>query len=138
SLSGKIYVFGGSDQRGDYLDDVVAIDPRDGSVAGMGNLPSGRTRSSTVVLGNQILLIGGWEGEKLSEVFSIEPNRDSKIRLYAQLERGFSDIGTVNLDGNIYLVGGTHERFQRQIQVLRWDPESNRMDSIKFRSFLFW
>jgi len=134
SLSGKIYVFGGSDERGNYLDDVVVLDPSDRSVVRMGRLPSGRARSSTVVMNNQILLIGGWEGEKLSEVLSIDP----KIQQYAQLERGFSDIGAVDLDGEIYIVGGSHERFQRQIQVLRWDPESNRMDSIKFRSFLFW
>jgi len=136
SLSGKIYVFGGSDEHGNYLDDVVVLDPSDRSVAGLGRLPSGRARSSTVVMNDQILLVGGWEGAKLREVIALAS--DLKIQQYAQLERGFSDVGTVNLDGEIYIVGGTHERFQRQIQVLRWNPESNRMDSIKFRSFLFW
>ena len=136
SLSGKIYGFGGSDRHGNYLDDVVVLDPSDRSVAGLGRLPSGRARSSTVVMNDQILLVGGWEGAKLREVIALAS--DLKIQQYAQLERGFSDVGTVNLDGEIYIVGGTHERFQRQIQVLRWNPESNRMDSIKFRSFLFW
>ncbi len=138
SLSGKIYVFGGSDERGNYLDEVVEIKPSHGSVVSIGKLPSGRARSSAVVVENQILLIGGWEGEKLSQVLAISPKMDPLIQQYAQLERGFSDIGTVSLDGEIYMVGGTHERFQRQIQVLRWDSESNRLDSIKFRSFLFW
>jgi len=136
SLSGKIYVFGGSDVHGNYLDEVVALDPSDRSIDSTGRLPSGRARSSTVVMNNKILLIGGWEGEKLREVLSFEA--DLKMQQYAQLERGFSDIGTVNLDGEIYLIGGAHERFQRQIQVLRWDPSSGQMDSIKFRSFLFW
>jgi hypothetical protein len=136
ALAGRIYVFGGSDEHGDYLDEVVVLDPSDRSVMRAGSLPSGRARSSTVVMDNQILLIGGWEGAKLREVIALES--DLEIHPYAQLERGFSDMGTVNLDGEIYLVGGTHERFQRQIQVLRWTPVSNRMESIKFRSFLFW
>ena len=136
ALAGRIYVFGGSDEHGNYLDEVVVLDPSDRSVTRTGNLPSRRARSSTVVLDNQILLIGGWEGAKLGEVIALAS--DLKIQQYAQLGRGFSDVGTVNLDGEIYLVGGTHERFQRQIQILRWTPESNRMESIKFRSFLFW
>jgi len=139
SLDGKIYLFGGSDKRGDYLDDVLEIDPTTGSVVRMGHLPSGRTRTSAVSLDDRILLIGGWEGEKLNEVLSLKPDGEVlKTQLYSRLERGYSDVGTVHLDRRIYLVGGAHERFQRQIQVLRWDLESGKVDSIKFRSFLFW
>jgi N-acetylneuraminic acid mutarotase len=136
ALAGKIFVFGGSDEHGDYLEEVVEIDPSHGSVTVIGKLPSSRARSSAVTMDHQILLIGGWEGKKIREVLVLES--DLQIRQYAQLERGLSDIGAVNLDGEIYLIGGTHERFQRQIQVLLWNPDSNRMDSIKFRSFLFW
>ena len=92
----------------------------------------------------QILLIGGWEGSKLDEVVSLTAEGAPAVQLYAHLDRGLSNIGAVNIDGEIYMVGGANERFQRQIQVVRWKPRPGRSsqpgvtESIKFRSFLFW
>jgi ABC-type cobalt transport system substrate-binding protein len=55
-----------------------------------------------------------------------------------KMEQGVSDIAAVNIEGMIYLIGGANEPFQRQIRVQRWDPVSGEMESLKFRSFLFW
>jgi hypothetical protein len=38
----------------------------------------------------------------------------------------------------VYLVGGTHERFQRQVGLLRWEPGGGPAQSMKLRNFLFW
>lgn len=139
TLADRIYLFGGSDARGDYLDEVLAIDPVSASITGRAHLPSGRTRSSAVTSGNRILLVGGWEGRKLNEVVSITPrNQTIEVQIHSRLNKGYSDIAAIGVERDIYLIGGAHERFQRQIRVLRWDPESNRMESIKFRNFLFW
>jgi hypothetical protein len=91
-----------------------------------------------------VLLIGGWQGSKLDEVVSLTVDDAPAVQLYAHLDRALSNIGAVNMEGEIYLVGGAHERFQRQIQVLRWKARPDRpagpasTESIKLRSFLFW
>ena len=135
----KIYLFGGSDHRGTYLEDVFEIDPESGMVLRKTNLPSSRTRSSAVTVEEGIYILGGWFGYKIDEVLFLDPSSQQlQIELIAQLEQGVSDIATVNLEGMIYLIGGAHERFQRQIRVQRWDPASGEIESLKFRSFLFW
>ena len=136
---GKIYLIGGSDNRGTYLKDILEIDPDTGSVLRMSVLPSSRTRSSTVTVDRGIYILGGWFGYKLDEVLFLDPSGGNlQLEPLSAMEKGISDTAAVDLEGEIYLIGGAHERFQRQIRVQRWDPVSGETDSIKFRSFLFW
>lgn len=139
ALEGRIYLIGGSDTRGEYLDEILEIDPLSGSISKQTRLPSGRTRSAAVTLDDRVLVVGGWEGRKLDEVVRIIPSKQTPpVQIHSRLDQGVSDIAAVNLEGVIYLIGGAHERFQRQIKVQRWDPVSGEIDSLKFRSFLFW
>jgi hypothetical protein len=136
---GKIYVCGGTDSHGGYLDEILEIDPEGGMVLRTARLPSSRIRFSALALEDRILLIGGWEGKKVPEVLSLEPGPEGiACRVFFRLPQGLSDFGAVAVGDQIYLIGGTHERFHRQIGFLRWDPESGMVESLKFRSFLFW
>ncbi len=136
---GRIYVVGGSDNHGTYLEDVLEIDPDNGAVLRRTDLPSSRTRSATVSVGDGIFVIGGWFGRRIDEMLFLDPNSpDLQIEVATKMEQGVSDIAAVNIEGMIYLIGGAHEPFQRQIRVQRWDPVSGEMESLKFRSFLFW
>jgi hypothetical protein len=86
-----------------------------------------------------VFILGGWFGYKIDEVLFLDPRGEElQLELFAAMQTGISDIAAVNLEGEIYLIGGAHERFQRQIRVQRWDPVSGKTDSIKFRSFLYW
>ena len=139
SLRGRIYLIGGSDHRGEYLDEVLEIDPISAAVTGIARLPSGRTRSATVAVEDRVWVVGGWEGRKLDEAVAVVPGDAAPgVRSHVRLDQEFSDIAAVHVEGTVYLIGGAHERFQKQIRFLRWDPDSGRMESIKFRSFLFW
>jgi len=136
---GRIYVLGGADERGSYLDEIVEIDPADGRTLRIGRLPSSRTRASAVVSGGRLYLVGGWEGRRVDEVVEVIPESDRiTCRVVQRLPRGLSDFGAVSRGGEVYLIGGTHERFQRQIGFLRWQPDTGMVESLKFRSFLFW
>ncbi|MBN1835468.1 MAG: M50 family metallopeptidase [Spirochaetales bacterium] len=135
----RIYVLGGADERGSYLDEIVEIDPEDGRTLRVGHLPSSRTRASAVESGGRLYLIGGWEGRRVDEVVEVIPAAEAiTCRVVARLPRGFSDFGAASQGGVVYLIGGTHERFRRQIGVLGWDPDTGAVESLKFRSFLFW
>jgi N-acetylneuraminic acid mutarotase len=135
----RMYLIGGSDTRGKYLEEILEIDPRSGKITDTARLPSGRTRSAALAFGEQVLVVGGWEGRKLDEVVSVQPvDGTLKVEVFCTLARGESDIAAVSVEGEVYLIGGANEHFQRQIRVLRWMPESNQTSSIKFRSFLFW
>jgi hypothetical protein len=86
-----------------------------------------------------IYLLGGWEGRKVDQVLAIRAGVEGfQARELPPLPRPLSDIAAVELEGKVYLVGGTHERFQRQIGLLRWDPTEGRAESLKLRNFLFW
>jgi hypothetical protein len=138
-LDGRIYLIGGSGGRGEYLDEVLEIVSSSGKITNRARLPSGRTRCAALALEERVLVVGGWEGRKLAEVVSITPlEQRLEVRIHSRLDQEYSDIAAVPVEGYVYLIGGAHERFQRQIRVVRWDPDSGRTDSIKFRSFLFW
>jgi hypothetical protein len=138
---GRLYVLGGSDDRGGYLDEIVELDPRQPSLTSRraGRLPSSRIRSAVYATEEAMYLIGGWEGRKVDQVLAIRAGPDGlQARPLPPLPRPLSDIAAVGLDGAVYLVGGTHERFQRQVGLLRWDPAGRTTESLKLRSFLFW
>ncbi len=138
---GRLYVLGGSDDRGGYLDEIVELDPAEAFPAGLrvGRLPSSRIRCAVFATSEAIYLIGGWEGRKVDQVLAIQAGAEGfQTRELPSLPRPLSDIAAVGLDGAVYLIGGTHERFQRQVGLLRWDPAGGRTESLKLRSFLFW
>jgi hypothetical protein len=141
----RLYVLGGSDDRGGYLDEIVELDPGQATLTGreVGRLPSSRIRSAVFATQDAIYLIGGWEGRRVDQVLAIRAGAGSEApgfqaRELPPLPRALADIVAVGVDGAVYLVGGTHERFQRQIGLLRWDPAGGRTESVKLRSFLFW
>ncbi len=136
---GRIYLVGGSDDRGRYLDEVLELAGQDGTLLRSGRLPSPRTRSGVAALGGRIYVAGGWEGTRSDELLVVDPRPGPlEVRELARLPRGFSDAALVPLQGSLYLLGGAHERFQRQLQVLRIDPQTGQAASLHFRSFLFW
>jgi hypothetical protein len=138
---GRLYVLGGSDDRGGYLDEIVELDPAAASLGALrvGRLPSSRIRCAVLSRPEAIYLIGGWEGRKVDEVLAIQVGVEGfQTRVLPPLARPLSDIAAVGLGDEVYLVGGTHERFQRQVGFLRWEPVSGRAVSLKFRNFLFW
>ncbi len=143
---GRLYVLGGSDDRGGYLDEIVELDPNQASLASrrVGRLPSSRIRSAVFATPEAIYLLGGWEGRRVDQVLAIRPAGTGaqaagfEARELPPLPRPLADIVAVGVDGAVYLVGGTHERFQRQVGLLRWDPAGGRSESLKLRNFLFW
>ncbi len=137
---GRLYVLGGSDDRGGYLDEIVELDPAAASLSALriGRLPSSRIRCAVLSTPQAIYLLGGWEGRKVDQVLAIQTGAEGfQARELAPLPRPLSDIAAVGLEDEVYLVGGTHERFQRQIGLLRWDPIGGA-ESLKLRNFLFW
>ena len=134
-----IYVIGGSDQNGNYLADILAIDPISGNILKKEHTTYKKIRSSAAAYGGSIYVFGGWEGKKTDEVWMIDPDSEEfGPRVFATLPRVSSDTGAASLDNYLYLIGGVNERFHRQLNVIRFDPESKKSESLKFRSFFLW
>jgi hypothetical protein len=137
----RLYVLGGSDDRGGYLDQIVELDPAREPLAvrTVGRLPSSRIRCAAYADAQAMYLIGGWEGRRTDQVLAIQESASGwRVRELPPLPRPLSDIAAVGLEGEVYLIGGAHERFQRQVGLLRWDPAGGAAESLKLRSFLFW
>jgi hypothetical protein len=139
ALGGRLYLFGGSDAGGGYLDEVLEIDPERGTVLRRGRLPAPRTRMCAAAGQDRVFAFGGWEGRRIDELLAVDPREPRlEARLICRPGRPLSDGALVYLDGKLYLLGGSHERFERQLGVLRIDPEDGRGQSVRFKGFLFW
>jgi hypothetical protein len=139
ALNGRLYLFGGSDARGGYLDEVLEIDPERGTVLRRGRLPAQRTRMCAAAGRDRVFAFGGWEGRRIDELLALDPREPAlQVTLQGRLGRAMSDGALVFLDGELYLLGGSHEGFERQLGVLRIDPADGRAQSVRFKGFLFW
>ncbi|TFG61145.1 MAG: hypothetical protein E4H36_10915 [Spirochaetales bacterium] len=135
----KLYFFGGIDAEGRYLSEILSFDPSGREVMYEGELPYPLARSMAAVLDGSIILAGGWEGRKLPEVLTLELSDPAfSVDELMQLPQGVSDSPVVPLMGRLYIIGGSHERFNRQIRMWEIDPQTKTLSSIKFRNFLFW
>lgn len=143
-MDGKLYYFGGVDNEGMYLDQMVEVNPADGEITVRGEMPDPKARASAAVLDTpggsaRIIIAGGWEGKKSADVLEMSREEGTFVfRELMTLPQGVSDSPVISLGGFLYVTGGAHEQFNRQIRVFRIDPEKSTVESLKFRNFLFW
>ncbi len=139
SSGGRLYVVGGADQAGTYLDDVLELSPEDGRVLRRARLPTPLTRAAAVPSPAGVLVLGGWTGVQLDRAVLVDTRGPQiVVEELPRLPRGVSDVAAVEIDGQIVIAGGTNERFARQIGLWSWDPQTGESRSIKLRSFLAW
>ncbi len=138
AVSGKIYTAGGKDSRRLLKDAILMIDPVKLSISNVGSLPSPRFGTGAAGIDNKVVFLGGFtNSECLDEIVSVDPlTGDSKI--IGRLTSPREYAAAVAIENYLYLIGGVHERFHRQLRVIRLDPESKETKSLKFRSFFLW
>ena len=133
---GLIYVFGGMNAAGDFVSDIYSIDPENGSVRYTGRLPAPAARVSATSLNGTIYISGGWNGTELRNLLSLTPGVQPLVpKVVREIGYPILDASLAASGNRLYLVGGKEERYGRQVQVLRIDPESADVTSVLLRSY---
>jgi Kelch motif/Galactose oxidase, central domain len=105
-VNGVLYVIGGSDSEGNFLNSVQAYDPVTNSwTTGLAPMPTARNSISVAVVNNLIYVIGGYNGTRLNTVESY----DAASNVWAEeapMLGGRSTAAVGVLGTNLVAVGG--------------------------------
>ncbi len=139
TVGNLVYIIGGENVSKEYMDTIYEIDINGLKVLRTAHLPSTRSRVPAASAGKDIYMVGGWAGGPLSDVIRL----DTEKRKFAPEVLG--DLGDPNYDlslavfgKHLYLIGGTEERFERQIRVLSIDTDTLQTESRVFKSYAWW
>jgi N-acetylneuraminic acid mutarotase len=107
AAGGAIYVFGGvATVSGADTRSIQKIDPASGQITVVGQLPAALSHASAVVLGDQVLVLGGFVSNQLTaQVLRFDP-RTAAITDAGSLPAPVSDGAAVTVGDTAYLVGG--------------------------------
>jgi N-acetylneuraminic acid mutarotase len=107
AAGGAIYVFGGVvSASGADTRAIQKIDPANGQVTVVGQLPASLSHANAVVLGDQVLVLGGFVNNQVSaQVLRFDP-RTSTVTDAGSLPAPVSDGAAATVGDTAYLVGG--------------------------------
>jgi len=104
---GAIYVFGGvATVSGVDTRSIQKIDPASGRVAVVGQLPAPLSHASAVVLGDQVLVLGGFVNNQVTGQVLRFDSRTAAVTDAGSLPAPVSDGAAVTVGDTAYLVGG--------------------------------
>lgn len=107
AAGGAIYVFGGvATASGADTRSIQKIDPASGQVTVAAQLPAPLSHASVVVLGDQVLVLGGFVNNQVTaQVLRFDP-RTAAVTDAGSLPAPVSDGAAVTVGDTAYLVGG--------------------------------
>lgn len=141
ALGDSYYMLGGENKGGEKVADILEIDPASGEVLRRGNLPVAMIRSGAAFYGEYLYMMGGWgDGGPRKEIVQIDLSSPDRLKAvtFDNLRDKKSDIPLYAWDGGLFMIGGIEERFQRQLDVLFYDPASKSQEKIKLQSYAWW
>jgi len=116
-LEGVIYIFGGRDYSGNYLNDLYVFDPSNLGMTNLtniarGQIPSGRGGAVFAAIDTRIFMFGGWQqsGEFFNDLFVLDvptltwENRTADTSGAIPPPR--TSHGFLSHDGKLYVFGG--------------------------------
>ncbi|MCZ6678807.1 MAG: hypothetical protein O7E52_16355, partial [Candidatus Poribacteria bacterium] len=109
TVDGKVYVFGGSQQRGGQALDIVEVyDLMENSWKRSTRLPTAIAAMTTATVDGKIYVIGGWDqflGRVYSSVFEFDPG-SGKFTKKRDMPTARGGLGSAVFKGKIYTFGG--------------------------------
>ena len=139
AVGNLVYIIGGENLSKEYVDTIYEIDMTVLKVIRTAQLPSSRGRVPAASAGKEIYLVGGWAGEPLSDVIRLDTEKlKFTPEVLGELGDSNYDLSLAVFGTHLYLIGGTEERFERQIRVLSINTDTLQTESRVFKSFAWW
>ena len=128
TLDGKIYVFGGLDDRFNSLSAVDVYDPRADTWESRNDMPLPLNHLATVAFEERIYILGGYVNFVTAELSRQTLEYDPAVDTWARradmpLFRGAH--GAALLEGRIYVLGGVGVSADEQTRAMIYDPAAD-------------
>jgi hypothetical protein len=134
-----LYLYGGETETLQYNRTFYVIDLASLTVVRRCSLPAGLVRSPAAVLEDTVYIAGGWSEGPLKKVFRVRPRAEPPdCTVLGEIPYSCEDTALAAYNNTLYLIGGSEERFKRQLRIVRIDPETLNSDSLLFKSFVWW
>lgn len=135
----KLYLYGGEDSENRYLDEVYRINMNNWNIEERWKLPFGIARSPATILDGKLYIAGGWGGGSIQTVVKIDLGDPTpEVEDLGEIPYETGSFTLSSFQGDLYLIGGTEERFKRQIRILRIHPGTLETESQVFKSYVWW
>ena len=135
----RLYIYGGEKETLEYNDVFYTINLENFSVEDRCRLPAGLVRSPAEVSGNSVYIAGGWSSGPFQKLLNVQTgSMPPQCRVIGEIPYNSEDMALASYNGSLFLIGGREERFQRQIRIVRIDPETLHNESLLFKSFAWW
>jgi N-acetylneuraminic acid mutarotase len=135
----ELYVYGGEDSENRYLDEVYRINMKNWDIEERWKLPFGIARSPAAILDGKLYIAGGWSGGSIKTVMRIDTRDPTpEVEEIGKIPHETGSFALSSFQGDLYLIGGTEERFKRQIRILRIHPGTLETESQVFKSYVWW
>jgi hypothetical protein len=135
----ELYVYGGEDSENRYLDEVYRINMKNWDIEERWKLPFGIARSPAAILDGKLYIAGGWGGGSIQTVVKIDLGDPTpEVEEIGEIPHETGSFALSSFQGDLYLIGGTEERFKRQIRILRIHPGTLETESQVFKSYVWW
>jgi hypothetical protein len=121
AVGGKIYVFGGCDDAGNFLADVDVYDPETNTWStAPSDMPTARAGMYAVeTKGGTVYVIGGWDGVSnglsTNEAFNVA--QDTWTAGLLPMPTNRAETGAAGVGGLIYIVGGAQPGFGNSVNA---------------------
>jgi DNA-binding CsgD family transcriptional regulator len=105
AYDGRLYVFGGKDDRG-YINATYIYDPRQDRWQEGKQMPTRRAYVAAATLGSSIYLVGGYDGEREQSSCEIYHPQEDTWESCEPLTLGRGGLGLAGVADRLYAVGG--------------------------------
>ena len=120
SVAGQILLFGGSGAAGDL---VQRFDPAARTVSTIGHLPRPLSDLGTAVIGNNVFVVGGYDGARARREI-LETTDGRSFRVAATLPEGSRYAAVAAAGSSLLVAGGQTDSASASRSVLLVDPAS--------------
>jgi DNA-binding CsgD family transcriptional regulator len=104
-LRGKLYLFGGRNDRG-YVDTTLIYDPQRDEWQRGREMPSQRAYAAAAALGSRIFVVGGYDGRHEQSTCQVYNPEEDSWETCGSLTQGRGGLGLVGVANRLYAVGG--------------------------------
>lgn len=136
TVAGVVYLIGGMNQAGDFVRAVYGLELPSGRVVAHGELATAAARMTATSGNGEVYVAGGWNGASLRWLYGFRSGT-AEITPKELIELRFPvlDTSLAAVGNELYLLGGQEQRFRRQIQVLRINPHTFEVHSLRLKSY---
>ncbi len=123
SLDGKLYAFGGRNEKNELMQDALVVDPAADTLKRIAHQPMDLFGSSAAVVDGAIFVAGGTNNKSVSDIIYRFDTRAKRLVVVGHLPGPRAFGGLVAVGGGLYYLGGWDGN-QTSNDIIKIDPRT--------------